>query len=150
MAAQERRTGLVLRPGRPDDAEACGRICYEAFRSISGRHNFPCDLPSAEMAVGLADAGAHLAASGPAAIGGPTDTAGAPAQAPRPPPSAASGFSPSSIMNQSSAGSAAGLLMLMAALLSVCWRRMQRLSIQIPSGLGPGRALRPCCLQRTT
>ena len=44
---------LYLRPGRPEDAPACGRICYEAFRSISGRHNFPADFPSAEVATGL-------------------------------------------------------------------------------------------------
>ena len=44
---------LILRPGRPEDAAACGRICYEAFRSISDRHNFPPDFPSAEVATGL-------------------------------------------------------------------------------------------------
>jgi predicted N-acetyltransferase YhbS len=44
---------LILRPGRPEDAAACGGICYEAFRSISDRHNFPSDFPSAEVATGL-------------------------------------------------------------------------------------------------
>jgi predicted N-acetyltransferase YhbS len=43
----------MLRPGRADDADACGRICYEAFRTISDRHNFPTDFPSAEAATGL-------------------------------------------------------------------------------------------------
>ena len=43
----------TLRPGRPDDAGACGRICYEAFRTISDSHNFPPDFPSAEAATGL-------------------------------------------------------------------------------------------------
>ena len=44
---------LTLRPGRPEDASACGTICYEAFRTISESHNFPPDFPSAEVATGL-------------------------------------------------------------------------------------------------
>jgi GNAT superfamily N-acetyltransferase len=44
---------LILRPGRPEDAQPCGVICYEAFKSISGQHNFPGDFPSPEAAVGL-------------------------------------------------------------------------------------------------
>ena len=60
MAAQEPPTNLVLRPGRPEDAQACGRICYEAFLAIAGRHGFPGDFPSAEVAAGLlADFLAH-------------------------------------------------------------------------------------------
>jgi predicted N-acetyltransferase YhbS len=44
---------ITLREGRPDDAERCGRICYEAFRAINEAHNFPPDIPSAEMGIGL-------------------------------------------------------------------------------------------------
>jgi hypothetical protein len=44
---------LQLRPGTPEDAEACGRICYEAFVSISERHAFPAEVPSLEVGVGL-------------------------------------------------------------------------------------------------
>jgi predicted N-acetyltransferase YhbS len=44
---------LTLRPGRPGDAPAAGRVCYEAFRSIADCHNFPTDFPSAEVATGL-------------------------------------------------------------------------------------------------
>ncbi|HKY30564.1 MAG TPA: GNAT family N-acetyltransferase [Pyrinomonadaceae bacterium] len=44
---------LTIRGGRPEDAEACGVICYEAFKSISDRHNFPEDFPSPDAAVGL-------------------------------------------------------------------------------------------------
>ena len=29
-----------LRPGRPEDAEDAGRICYEAFRALAAAHNF--------------------------------------------------------------------------------------------------------------
>jgi predicted N-acetyltransferase YhbS len=44
---------LILRPGKPGDAEACGSICFEAFKAISSEHNFPWDLPSAEVGIGL-------------------------------------------------------------------------------------------------
>ena len=44
---------LTLRPGRPEDAQDCGTICYEAFKCISEAHNFPRDFPSAEVAQGL-------------------------------------------------------------------------------------------------
>ena len=41
-----------LRPGSVDDAKECGRILYEAFKSIANRHNFPPDFPSVEAATG--------------------------------------------------------------------------------------------------
>ncbi|MGH9633098.1 MAG: GNAT family N-acetyltransferase [Bryobacteraceae bacterium] len=44
---------FTLRPGRPEDALACGKICYEAFKTISESHNFPPDFPSVEAATGL-------------------------------------------------------------------------------------------------
>ena len=51
--AQGIQTTVSLRPGRPNDAGACGRICYEAFAAISSQHNFPCDLPSVDVATDL-------------------------------------------------------------------------------------------------
>lgn len=39
-----------LRPGRPEDAPACGKICYEAFKLIAESHNFPPDIPAVEAA----------------------------------------------------------------------------------------------------
>ncbi|MDX1523305.1 MAG: GNAT family N-acetyltransferase [Anaerolineae bacterium] len=42
--------GLTLREGRVEDAQATGTICYEAFKTISGQHNFPEDFPSPEVA----------------------------------------------------------------------------------------------------
>jgi predicted N-acetyltransferase YhbS len=45
---------ITLRPAEPGDAEACGRIIYEAFKGVSGRHGFRPDFPSAEAATGLA------------------------------------------------------------------------------------------------
>jgi predicted N-acetyltransferase YhbS len=44
---------FTLRPGRPEDAEACGVICFEAFKAIASEHNFPWDFPSAKVATGL-------------------------------------------------------------------------------------------------
>ena len=44
---------VTLRPGRVEDAEACGSICYEAFKAIAEAHNFPPDFPSPEIATGL-------------------------------------------------------------------------------------------------
>ena len=41
---------FMLRPATPDDAQHCGRICYEAFKSIAEQHNFPPDWPSPEAA----------------------------------------------------------------------------------------------------
>jgi hypothetical protein len=40
-------------PGTVADAEVCGRICYEAFSAISSAHRFPCDFPSADVAVAM-------------------------------------------------------------------------------------------------
>ncbi len=44
---------VTLRAGMPEDASACGNICFEAFKSISDQHNFPPDFPSREAAIGL-------------------------------------------------------------------------------------------------
>lgn len=37
---------VTLRPGRIDDADACGRILHDAFKAIADAHNFPPDFPS--------------------------------------------------------------------------------------------------------
>ena len=44
---------IVVRKATAADAAVCGAICYRAFATISGEHNFPCDLPNEEVAVGL-------------------------------------------------------------------------------------------------
>jgi predicted N-acetyltransferase YhbS len=44
---------VKLRPGTPEDAQTCGRICYEAFSTLAGEHNFPPEVPTPEMAVGM-------------------------------------------------------------------------------------------------
>jgi predicted N-acetyltransferase YhbS len=42
---------ITLREGRPEDAQTCGTIVYEAFKSIADRHNFPPDFPTPEHAI---------------------------------------------------------------------------------------------------
>ena len=42
-----------MRPGKPEDAIACGAICYKAFKTIADEHHFPPDFPDTETAVGL-------------------------------------------------------------------------------------------------
>lgn len=46
---------LLLRSGKPEDAVACGSICYEGFKAISSQHNFPNDFPNPEAAIELCD-----------------------------------------------------------------------------------------------
>jgi predicted N-acetyltransferase YhbS len=42
---------IQLREGRPDDAQTCGTIAYQAFKSIADEHNFPPDFPNPETAI---------------------------------------------------------------------------------------------------
>ncbi len=44
---------VTLRRARPEDAQACGRICYEAFYKINTDHGFLPELPDQGTAVGL-------------------------------------------------------------------------------------------------
>jgi GNAT superfamily N-acetyltransferase len=44
---------IKLRSGTPADAEICGRICYEAFKTISEVHGFVPDFPTREVAIGV-------------------------------------------------------------------------------------------------
>jgi GNAT superfamily N-acetyltransferase len=46
-------SAVKVRQAVPEDADLCGRICYEAFAAINDQHRFPRDLPSAEAGVGL-------------------------------------------------------------------------------------------------
>jgi GNAT superfamily N-acetyltransferase len=47
------RPEVIVRPAKPEDSEACGKICYNAFASINAAHGFPCDFPGPEAAIGL-------------------------------------------------------------------------------------------------
>lgn len=53
MSTAAPRAAVTIRRAKPEDAPACGQICYEAFQKISTDHNFPPDVPAPEMAVGL-------------------------------------------------------------------------------------------------
>jgi predicted N-acetyltransferase YhbS len=56
-AATEEAAGQVtLREVQPGDAEACARICFEAFGGIHDHHRFPRDFPVLEAAASLMDA----------------------------------------------------------------------------------------------
>jgi predicted N-acetyltransferase YhbS len=44
---------VVIRPATPQDAAVCGEICYRAFSTINAEHNFPCDFPNVEVAIGI-------------------------------------------------------------------------------------------------
>lgn len=44
---------VTIRRARPQDAQDCGQICYDAFFKINAGHGFPPELPNAELAVGL-------------------------------------------------------------------------------------------------
>jgi predicted N-acetyltransferase YhbS len=43
---------LSLRRGSANDAEACGRIIYDAFKAIADNHKFSPDFPSVQIATG--------------------------------------------------------------------------------------------------
>jgi len=42
---------IRIREGTPADAEICGRICYDAFKTISEAHGFAPDFPAVEVAI---------------------------------------------------------------------------------------------------
>ena len=44
---------VQLRRATIEDADVCGRICFEAFAAINTDHNFPLELPSPEAGTGL-------------------------------------------------------------------------------------------------
>ena len=50
VASNPSQLDVKLRPGQIEDAPELGRICYEAFNSISSKHGYPCDFPSPQVA----------------------------------------------------------------------------------------------------
>lgn len=50
--AQNVTPQVTVRPAKPEDAAACGEICYRAFSTINATHGFPCDFPNKEVAIG--------------------------------------------------------------------------------------------------
>jgi hypothetical protein len=39
---------ITIRRAKPEDAPACGRVCFDAFYKISTDHGFPVDFPSSD------------------------------------------------------------------------------------------------------
>jgi len=46
---------FTIRQATPADAAVAGKICFEAFYKINTDHNFPADIPSAEIATGFCE-----------------------------------------------------------------------------------------------
>jgi GNAT superfamily N-acetyltransferase len=44
---------ITIRQANPADAAAAGVICYQAFHDINTAHNFPPDLPTPEVGIGV-------------------------------------------------------------------------------------------------
>jgi GNAT superfamily N-acetyltransferase len=53
MSSPVLSTSLKIRRATPQDAESCGRICYEAFATINQQHGFAPELPAPEAGIGL-------------------------------------------------------------------------------------------------
>jgi predicted N-acetyltransferase YhbS len=49
----ESHPSVVVRPATAYDVAACAAICFEAFRSISEAHGFPCDFPHPDATLGV-------------------------------------------------------------------------------------------------
>jgi hypothetical protein len=47
------KDSIVIRRASPEDAEACGKICFEAFDALARHHNFQPDFPTAEVPVAV-------------------------------------------------------------------------------------------------
>ena len=47
---------IQLRSMQQEDVQICGRICFEAFKGIADKHNFPWDFPTPEHAMQLTEA----------------------------------------------------------------------------------------------
>jgi len=44
---------LIIRSIEQSDAESCGKIGYQAHKTISSAHGYPCEQPSEEFGIGL-------------------------------------------------------------------------------------------------
>jgi GNAT superfamily N-acetyltransferase len=54
--AQTQTAAVTIRVATKDDAQAAGKICYDAFSAISNAHNFPPDVPTLEVGIGIISA----------------------------------------------------------------------------------------------
>ena len=49
LGSEKGKGAVVIRRATPADAQACGRICFEAFGTLAKKHNFPPDFPIPEI-----------------------------------------------------------------------------------------------------
>jgi predicted N-acetyltransferase YhbS len=53
MSSSTSTRAVQIRRATAQDAETCGRICYEAFATVNRQYGFPPDLPTPEAGVGV-------------------------------------------------------------------------------------------------
>jgi predicted N-acetyltransferase YhbS len=53
QALTRENLSIVIRRATPADAETCGRICFEAFKTLADQHHFPADFPAAGVAIDI-------------------------------------------------------------------------------------------------
>jgi len=53
MSSAQASANVAVRAARPEDAAACGQICFNAFNAISQSHGFPCDFPGPDVTTHL-------------------------------------------------------------------------------------------------
>ena len=46
-------TSATIRRAAPADAQASGKICFDAFGTLAAQHGFPADFPGPEIPIGL-------------------------------------------------------------------------------------------------
>jgi len=56
QTSRSNEPAVGIRRAMPADAEVCGRICFEAFRTLAEHHNFLPDFPVPERAIGVLSA----------------------------------------------------------------------------------------------
>ncbi len=56
MSTSTETAKVTLREAKPEDAQACAQIVYEAFAAIHDHHRFPRDFPVPDAAVGMMSA----------------------------------------------------------------------------------------------
>ena len=53
MSVQTTTAAVSIRRARPEDAPQCGHIGYKAFHKINSDHNFPPEMPTPEIGIGM-------------------------------------------------------------------------------------------------